>query len=243
MKEQGIIVDKRRASKISLQDSYPELAIQLHPINNKGLTAAQVSISSSRMVWWLCSKNISHSYEVSPLARCKQFDRGEKELCPVCNGLLALYPDIACQWHYEKNLPEKVETVSVGSNFKAVWICEKNHSHEWKQTIKSRIMALKKNVTRGSECPFCLNIQATTDNCLSFTHPFLEKEWDYKKNNAIGLFIDQLTFVSRARASWICSKNQAHYWDAVIRDRTGNKKRRVLDVLIVRIKRCRWIIV
>jgi hypothetical protein len=97
---------------------------------------------------------------------------------------------LASQWHETKNLPQKVETISTGSNFKAVWICEKNASHEWEQTVKSRVLALKRNVTRGSECPICLNRKATEENCLLKTHPVLIKEWDYERNAQLGLFPD-----------------------------------------------------
>ena len=212
--------------KVTFEDSivsrYPELANQIDRVKNFNIDPVQVSPNYRKPIWWLC--NQSHSYETSPLTRCKQFEAGNKNSCPDCNGLKALYPDLAGQWHQTKNLPQKAETVSTGSSFLANWVCDKDH--EWTQTVKSRVMAQKKNVTRGSECPVCLNRKATEDSCLEKTHFELCEEWDHERNAKIGLFIDKITFVSRSKAFWICFKNPAHRWDAIIRDRAGKDKKK-----------------
>jgi len=210
----------------SIASKYPELASQIHPTKNQGLTGREISPTYRRNVWWACLENPAHVYETSPLTRCKQFDSEMKNPCPECNGIKTCYPTLASQWHPTKNLPNNPETTSTGSNFRATWICDKNPSHEWKQTVKSRVMALKKNVTRGSECPICLNRKANKENCLAVTHPILAKEWDQVRNTELGLCIDQITAVSRSKAFWICSKNPTHRWDTVIRHRATTKKRK-----------------
>ncbi|MBX9924072.1 MAG: DEAD/DEAH box helicase family protein [Rhabdochlamydiaceae bacterium] len=209
--------------KVTFEDSilsrYPELANQIDKVKNFNIDPLHVSPNHRKPIWWLCDQ--SHSYEASPFTRCKQFEEGSKNSCPECNGLKAAYPNLAGQWHQTKNLPQKAETISTGSNFKAVWVCDSNSSHEWEQTVKSRVMALKRNVTRGSECPICLNRKATKENCLLSTHPALIKEWDYERNAQQELFPDQITLNSKSKAFWICIDNPSHRWDAIVCDRAG----------------------
>ncbi len=209
-----------------IENTHPQIASQLHPTKNDSTSTKNITAQSRKSFWWICDVNPSHSYQASFQVRCKQFNKGMHNPCPECNSLNTNYPDLAKQWDSEKNLPNKPETISCGSNFVATWICTDNQSHMWQQSVKSRVYALKKNVTRGSECPICLNIKASVDTCLSKTHPLLAAEWDYDENTKIGLSINQVTYVSRAKAFWICSKNHNHQWAAVIRDRAGVKTKK-----------------
>ncbi len=216
--------------KVSLEESlatkYPVLAIQFDPIKNHGLSASEISPNHRKPIWWICGQNPTHSYQSAPITMCKQFDRGVENSCPECSSLKTIYPNLAKQWHPTKNLPNTPDIITVGSNLEAVWVCEKDPSHEWQQQVKIRVQALKTNVTRGSECPICLKRLATENTHLGKTHPILAQEWDHEKNDQNGLFLNQVTSISRSTAFWICSKNPSHRWSAIIRDRAGSNRKK-----------------
>ena len=65
------------------------------------------------------------------------------------NNMAEQYPHLAEQWHPTKNGDLKVTEVSVHSNKKVWWICEKGH--EWKAIVTSR--------NRGYGCPMCNRLQ------------------------------------------------------------------------------------
>ena len=91
-------------------------------------------------------------------------------------SLSEAYPDIAKQWHPQKNFPHTPEQYTPGSSHKACWQCEKGH--EWVTTIRER--------TRGSQCPFCSNHKVLVGyNDLTTTHPNVAKEWHSTKNGTL----------------------------------------------------------
>ena len=61
------------------------------------------------------------------------------------NSLAVHNPKLASQWHPTKNGSLLPEYVSVSSNKKVWWICEKEH--EWQAIINSR--------NKGAGCPYC----------------------------------------------------------------------------------------
>ena len=54
---------------------------------------------------------------------------------------------------------------------------------------------------------------------LSVTHPNLVMEWDYNKNNALGIYPDQIRYGNHKKVWWICE--YGHEWQARIADRTN----------------------
>ena len=54
---------------------------------------------------------------------------------------------------------------------------------------------------------------------LSITHPNLVTEWDYDKNNTLGIYPDQITYGSDKKVWWICQ--YGHEWQASINHRTN----------------------
>jgi len=74
----------RNASKItpiklerinSIAHSYPALAAQWHPRENKSLSARDVLVTSRKLVWWLCPKNASHEWAETTLSRVNKFKK------------------------------------------------------------------------------------------------------------------------------------------------------------------------
>ena len=66
---------------------------------------------------------------------------------PISNGLAYLYPNLAAQWHPDKNGDLRPEQVTYGSGKRVWWICE--DGHVWRATVFSRAGKQK------SGCPVC----------------------------------------------------------------------------------------
>jgi hypothetical protein len=93
-------------------------------------------------------------------------------------------------------------TVSIGSNQKRKWICEKKHI--WEVPTWSRC--------EGDKCPYCSNKKAWPGyNDLATTNPLLAEQ-------AHGWDPSTVTAGSHRKLSWICRKQ--HVWEAVVNDRS-----------------------
>ena len=129
--------------------SYPHLVKEWHPTKNGALTVNDVTYGSSKIVWWLCPKG--HSFDTSINKRTSM-----KTNCPYCSGrkvgeennLLAVFPDIAKEWHPTKNKELTPKDVTSKSDKKVWWLCSNGHSHE--SVIKNRTL-------NNSMCPECSN--------------------------------------------------------------------------------------
>ena len=108
---------------------FPMVAKEWDIEKNIPLMPSNFSPGSHQVVWWLCSKG--HEYKAAIKGRAS--GRG----CPYCSGnkvgsdnnLLALFPNIAAEWDYEKNKPDKPEHFTHGSKRKVWWICSADHSY------------------------------------------------------------------------------------------------------------------
>ena len=126
-------------------------------------------------------------------------------------GLSSKYPLLLKQWDYDKNNKDNIypDKVSPGSNKKVWWKCEKGHSY--KQGIYSKV--------KGSSCPFCSNKKILKGyNDLASLKPELLKEWDYEKNNQLGIFPENVSLGSSKKVWWKCEKG--HSWKVAINKRT-----------------------
>lgn len=189
-----------------------ELALltQWHPVKNGPLTPRQVSYGSMQKIWWLCPKG--HEWQAAVYTRAKGSG------CPYCagkqawpgeNDLASQRPDLMAQWHPTKNLPVTPERVTVGSHFKAWWVCEQGH--EWRAIVKSRTLG-------GCGCPVCADrvlVQGIND--LATTHPELAKQWHPTKNG--DLTPRDVVAGNSRKVWWLCSKG--HAWQAKVYSRTS----------------------
>jgi hypothetical protein len=96
-----------KASKENnLKSAFPYIAAQLHPTKNGNLKAEDLTPTSQKKVWWFCKKGADHIWQ-APVAN--RTGRGSN--CPACagkqvsttNSLASLFPEIARQWHPQKN--------------------------------------------------------------------------------------------------------------------------------------------
>ncbi len=135
--------------KEPLTTTHPDLAIEWNLQKNGDLTANEVTASSSEKVWWRCRVNPSHKWKADIHSRAAGSG------CPMCSGKMAtpstslrtLYPDLAAEWHFERNRKLTPDDVTPGSGKKVWWRCQVDSSHEWAAVINSRC--------KGNGCPIC----------------------------------------------------------------------------------------
>lgn len=189
----------------SLEVVLPDLALQWHPTKNGILRPTDFTPGSNKKVWWIC--NNGHEWHAPINSRKK--GRG----CPYCSGLKACIdnclqtrnPEIAKQWHPEKNNGVSPLKVTFRSGKKVWWRCDENH--EWEASISNR--------TNGRGCPICNKYRATKGNCLQNVNPVLSTEWHPIKNGSSKP--KDVSSNSRRKVWWIC--NKGHNWKAAIYSR------------------------
>ncbi|MBM3860201.1 MAG: hypothetical protein FJ395_11190 [Verrucomicrobia bacterium] len=217
-----------------------KLAGQWHPTKNSGLKPSDVSVGSTRQVWWLCPVNPEHAWKAAIRNRAKLHTG-----CPYCarrskfagpgKSLAERFPKIAAQWHSAKNGELKPASVTPGSAQRVWWQCLKDPSHEWQATVMSRTSKRSKAL-----CPFCSGFRVTTANSLATQHPDIAKQWHPSKNGA--LTAEKVKRASGRKVWWQCPTNPAHEWQSQIKNRTvlgsgcplceaDNRVRRLQDVL------------
>jgi len=120
-------------------------------------------------------------------------------------------PEVAKEWHYEKNMGFKPAQFSAGSAVRAWWICA--DLHEWEAPISQR-------TRRNSNCPKCVNIgrlgkpKVKNRQPLEITHPHLVKEWHPELNGS--LTAAQVHAWTIKSVAWQCPIFDEHVWNAGI---------------------------
>ena len=200
----SFIMSQKEQSLLSINS---EVAKEWNYEKNGSLKPDMVSVNSNKKVWWKCSKG--HEWQTSIS------NRNVGVGCPFCSGqqvlkgfndLETIKPELAKEWNYEKNGSLKPDMVTLGSNQKVWWKCEKGH--EWEAVICNR--------NSGTKCPVCTNVQTLKGyNDLATTNPELLAEWNYEKNKNIDP--TTLKATSEKKVWWICSKG--HEWYAKIDSR------------------------
>ena len=199
-----------------LATTHPELVKQWHSIKNGNLTPFDVVYGSHKKVWWKCSIAEDHEWEAQINKRTIQRDG-----CVCCankkavlsNCLATTHPELVKQWHPIKNGNLTPFDVFAGSDRKVWWKCSIAEDHEWQSIIKSRI--------KQPSCPCCVNRKAVLSNCLATTHPELVKQWHPIKNGNLTPF--DITFGSKKKIWWKCTKVENHEWQVSSNNRINKK--------------------
>lgn len=183
------------AGSSDLATRFPDLAAQWHPTLNGGLRPQDVLPGSHKAVWWQCEKgHVWWAQIKSRVSGCG---------CPVCtnreilageNGLSALYPDLAAQWHPTKNGSLSPDTLAPGSRRRVWWQCEKGH--QWQATVASRTCG-------GTGCPVCAGRKVVEgENDLASCFPQVAAQWHPTKNGV--LTPKQVTPYANRKVWWLC---------------------------------------
>ena len=179
--------------------------------NTLGFAPNEITSHSGKKAWWICTNG--HSFDATIANRVN--GKG----CPYCagqkvwkgyNDLATVNPNLAQEWHPDRNVPLTPQDVTANSGQKVWWQC--TEGHEWKTTIGNR--------NQGSGCPYCSGKRVLKgDNDLQTINPVLAKEWNYEKNGK--LKPEDYTINSNKKVWWKC--NKGHEWQAVIANRNNGK--------------------
>lgn len=151
-----------------------ELAAQWSDRNATG--PDEVTQRSHTRALWTCAKG--HDWEAT--VKDRAFGYG----CPYCAGqkvipgetdLATLAPEVAAEWHPEKNEGITPSQVARSSGVKRWWRCSVDPTHQWKSTPGDR--------WHGYGCPYCSGNKVLSGyNDLQTTHPEIAAEWHPTKN-------------------------------------------------------------
>ena len=190
-----------------------ELLAEWDTEKNLPLTPETVSRGSKHRVWWTCAHG--HHWQAAVHTRSGS---GSGTGCPYCTGrrpipgetdLATRYPELARQWHPEKNGSLTPEHIAPASNKKVWWICDKGH--EYQATVASRTQ-------RNGGCPYCANKKVLPGfNDLATLYPHVASQWHPTLNRP--LTPDHILPGSRRKVWWQCKNG--HIWQAVVYSRTG----------------------
>jgi Probable Zinc-ribbon domain len=208
----------RRVSQAnSLAAVYPELALEWHERNP--VRPDQVLANYSKPVWWKCSRGPDHEWETLCYLRTKH-GAG----CPFCkrgrvsvtNSLAALQPELAKEWHPNKNGITSPHDVVATTRRKSWWQCEQGHN--WRASPQMRV--------RGTGCPKCAKIGASERARRTYLsditvadYPHLVAQWDNKRNGL--LLPSHVSHRSNLKVHWRCAIAADHTWQALVSNRTG----------------------
>lgn len=186
-----------------------ELAKEWHPTLNGDLTPLDVVAGSNKKVWWQCREFHEHTWESIIANRLKGTG------CPYCanqkvlsgyNDLATTHPEVATEWHPDKNGNLSSCSITSGTSRKVWWQCARNH--EWQATVASR--------SRGNGCPCCSGrypVKGETD--FATTHRLLADEWHPNLNG--DLTPADVSAGSSRKIWWQCAQN--HEWQAAVYNR------------------------
>lgn len=194
-----------------LASQRPDLAAQWHPTKNNGVTPADIPLGSHHMAWWVCDKG--HEWK----AIVKSRTMGGTG-CPVCanrallpgvNDLAATHPELARQWHPEKNRALTPHDLGAGTRRKVWWRCDRGH--EWQAAVSSR--------AAGAGCPVCAGRAVIPgENDLASLFPEIAAQWHPTRNGV--LTPEKLTPYSNRKVWWRCPLG--HEYAAAVSARTMN---------------------
>lgn len=120
-----------------LATRHPLIAKEWHPTKNP-IKPTQVAPATPKKYWWVCKEE--HTWEASVSSRTTQ-NKG----CPTCknqnvlkgyNDLATTSPEISKKWSTKNET--KATEVTIGSNKKAWWVCEKGHETEARISDRTR---------------------------------------------------------------------------------------------------------
>lgn len=129
------------------------------------------------------------------------------------NCLASLYPEIAAQWHPDKNGELTPETVRVETTLRPWWRCGKGHEWQAKTTARAA----------GLGCPACQEWKTYIrgKNDLQTLCPAIAAQWHPTKND--GLKPADVRAQSNRKVWWKCENG--HEWRATIQGRVVQNSR------------------
>ena len=198
-------------TEIKKLTQFPEIMKDWDFEKNKDISIDSLLAGSNKDVEWACHK-CGHKW------RTRVIHRTTGTNCPNCtpkkpnkDSLDISHPHIAAQWDYEANAHHLPQNFKAGSNFKAVFVCEKGH--------KSTTSIYHK--TNGRACPYCTNQKVGYGNSFGDNYPLEASWWHPTKNGDLTPY--DVTPKSNKKVYWL--KNGVEMYGRVCDKIIGNKNR------------------
>lgn len=192
---------------------FPEIAAEFDGSKNEELDPSELCGKSRKKVWWRCKKG--HSWQASVISRTN-LNAG----CPFCAGKLpvpgendlgTLRPDLAAEWHPDRNRGFTPSDCTISSGRKVWWYCKEGH--EWQSVVSSR------TGKDSCGCPYCYGRYAISGvNDLETVDPELATEWHPTKNKMV--HPSNVLPNSNKKAWWKCTVC-GYEWRALISGRSS----------------------
>jgi hypothetical protein len=183
------------------------------------LLPSEVPAGTKKPKWWLCSKG--HEWNARPSDITRKPDASP---CPFCagrriqvgfNDLASQHPNIAQEWHPEKNGTLTAQEVTFGSA-QLIWWKGSECGHEWQDQIAERT---RERHAKG--CKICFGYQILKGfNDLATARPDVAQYWHSTKNT---ITAEEVLPGSRAENYWWLG-DCGHEWEAPCSRMTHNKK-------------------
>lgn len=124
------------------------------------------------------------------------------------------HPQLARQWHSDRNGALHPRHVSAGSLRRVWWRCPEGPDHEWVAAVVAR-------TNLGSGCPFCVGRQTSKTASLAHRFPTIAAEWHPTLNRT--LKPRDVTPGSAKPAWWRCRRDPRHLFPATPSRRTRRR--------------------
>lgn len=200
----------RATPQTSIAAVRPELMAEWAHDLNADLDPTTILPRSSTPIWWRCTSDDRHVWQVSLR------NRGSRATgCPYCAGrlvspqtaLAAMHPALAAEWDTERNAGCAPTAVTSRSKAVVGWRCAAGH--RWRARVDDRS-------AHQTGCPYCQGKLATAGSSLAATAPALAVEWDQEKNTDLSPW--SVRPFSGRHVWWRCALG--HSWRAQISQRS-----------------------
>ena len=182
----------------------------------------EVLKGSGETAYWICrnENTTPHSYPLPIISRVQ----GHK--CTYCHGKKVLVgfndigtraPQLLKEWDYEQNDSNGIfpTDYTCGSMQEVSWICQNTTlpKHSYSLSIVDKY--------QGTGCPYCSGRKVLSGlNDICTTDPWIIKEWDFEKNNKLGLNPEHISRGQNIVAWWKCTNgNKPHSYPQIVKSR------------------------
>lgn len=197
-----------------LTTTHPDLAKQLDPADNNGLSGSDFSAGSSKKPVWTCD-GCGHKWSATVGSRTRARPAG----CPACtnrvlvvgfNDMATTHPEFAAQLLPEDNGGKGPEGFTMGYTKMLVWTCPE-HGHKY-----TAVPGLRKKGKWG--CPYCANREVLPGfNDLESQFPEVAASF-HSDAEGLGRTPRSVPFGTTTKFNWECKEHGV--WTAQVNSRT-----------------------
>ena len=207
----------------SLEYLYPAVAKLFHPTKNSPLTASTILSTSHKNLWWLCPDVFDcgclHEFQSIVKTLVRYISVNGYKGCPFCSNhkhcihssFGGQYPELAKEWHTEKNGNLTPFMVAPKGHDNVWWKCfniqKCNCSHDYQTRVQDRTQ-------QNSGCQLCSGSIVCIHTSLASTHPEVCKSWIVSKNS---IKPTDVLYGSGKIIWWICENN--HEFQMTVRNK------------------------